>query len=346
MHGLDRSRFNPYVAVLRPSAQLSEHLNGIEHRVLGITRLSRPAAWLSAFRLAWWARWNGYRVAQLFLNDVSILLPWPLRLFGIKVIISRRDVGFWYTPGNLRALRINRHAVARVVANSEMVKEAVCQQEYYEPGLVPIIHNGIRYSRAANAATADLKWPVRSGSRVLALVANLRRLKRIDDAVRVVHGLVARGLDVELVVAGSYDGDEASAYKRDLETLARELGVSDRIHFLGRVRGASAILDRCDVCVMCSESEGMSNALLEFLAAGRATVATRVGGVEEIIEDGRSGFLVDVGDVSAMTQHVASLLENEDLRRRVGVAAADRVETHFSVQRMVAAHEQLYAELA
>ncbi len=344
--GLDRNRFKPYVAVLRPPAQLAEHLGGIEHRVLGITRLSRPAAWLGAFRLACWARRNGYRVAQLFLNDVSILLPWPLRLFGIKVIISRRDVGFWYTPGNLRALRVNRRAVARVVANSEMVKEAVCREERYDPRLVRIIHNGIKYSPPASAATADLKWPRRPGARVIALVANLRRLKRIDDAIHVVHGLVDRGLDVELVVAGSYEGDDASAYKRELEALAGELRVAERVHFLGRVRGASAILDRCDVCVMCSESEGMSNALLEFLAAGRATVATRVGGAAEIIEDGRSGFLVAVGDVAAMTQQVANLLEDDELRRRVGAAAADRVATHFSVQRMVAAHEQLYTELA
>lgn len=346
VHGLDRSRFTPYVALMRPSLQLAEHLNGIEHRVLGIASLSKPAAWIGAFRLAWWARRNGYRVAQLFLNDVSILLPWPLRLFGVKVIISRRDVGFWYTPNILRALRINRHAVSRVVANSAMVRDAVCAQERYSPAVVPVIHNGVRQTEKAATAAADVKWPVRQGSKVLALVANLRRLKRIDDAIRVVRGLVARGLDVELVVAGGYDGEEASAYKRDLEALAAELGVADRIHFLGRVKGAAAILERCDVCLMCSESEGMSNALLEFLAAGRATVATRVGGVEEIIEDGRSGFLVDIGDVTAMTAHVARLLENDELRNRVGAAAAARVESEFSVRRMVEAHERLYAELA
>src|SRR5581483_5214589 len=116
------------------------------------------------------------------------------------------------------------------------------------------------------------------------------------------------GLDVELVVAGSYDGAEASSYKTELEALARELGIADRIRFLGRVQGARAVLQRCDVCLMCSESEGMPNALLESLSVGRATVSTGVGGVEEIVEEGVSGFLVAVGDTATMTRQTAALL--------------------------------------
>jgi glycosyltransferase involved in cell wall biosynthesis len=108
------------------------------------------------------------------------------------------------------------------------------------------------------------------------------------------------------------------------------------VRFLGKTDQALALLKACDIFCLPSRSEGMSNALLEAMVCGRPSVATRVGGTPEVIEDGQNGFLVDNQDDATMAARILALLDDPELARAMGATARGVVEERFSAQRMAA----------
>jgi glycosyltransferase involved in cell wall biosynthesis len=142
-----------------------------------------------------------------------------------------------------------------------------------------------------------------------------------------------------LVVAGE------SALEGESARLAAELDITASLRLLGRRSDMPEILGAFDVFVLPSESEGMSNALLEAMAMGLPCVATAVGGNPTVIEDGISGFLVAPGDASGMAIQVRALFDDEARRKNVGSAARLRVVSKFSALSMVSQFEALYTRL-
>jgi glycosyltransferase involved in cell wall biosynthesis len=145
--------------------------------------------------------------------------------------------------------------------------------------------------------------------------------------------------DVRLVIAG------ASEMSPEAARLARELDLGDRIHLLGRRADMPEVLSALDVFVLPSQSEGMSNAILEAMAMRLPVVATDVGGAREQIEEGRSGHLVAYPDSTALAAKITELLGDANRRERVGTAARERVVALYSAAGMVRQMEELYAKL-
>lgn len=339
---LDKSVWRPMVATLRPSPYLSEHLPAAEYVALGIHSLKSPLAWWRALRFVLAARRAGFTVAHLYLNDVSVLFPPLLSLAGIRTIVSRRDLGFWYSSGVLKALRFNRRFVDRVVANCEAVKAAVCNAEGYPPECVTVILNG--FARPATEGRTAATSP--AGTVRIGMLANLRPLKRVEDAIRALAALPPGTGPVELMVGGEDRPVDGRSERQRLEVLAADVGVGDRVRFVGAVRDSWAFLDGVDVFLSCSDTEGLSNSIIEAMAAGKAVIASAVGGTPELIEPGVTGYLYPARDVVALTVALENLLESAELRERVGRAAIEFANSRLSVASLVAAHEELYRTLA
>ena len=130
-----------------------------------------------------------------------------------------------------------------------------------------------------------------------------------------------------------------------LTRLAERLGIGSRVQFTGLRSDVPAVLASSTVSVMPSLNEALSNVLLESMAAGVPTVATRVGGTPEAIVDGVTGLLVPPADAAAMAAAIARLLNDPALAAALGRAARRAIEERFSVDRMVEATEQLYVDL-
>jgi glycosyltransferase involved in cell wall biosynthesis len=130
-----------------------------------------------------------------------------------------------------------------------------------------------------------------------------------------------------------------------LEAQAAHLGLAEQVHFVGHQQDVRPWLAAFDVCVLSSDWEGMSNAILEAMAAGLPVVATAVGGTPEVVVDGVTGFLVPPRDPQALADAILRLLRDPDLRRRMGEAGRAHVTEHFSVEQMVHKRERLYEEL-
>jgi len=344
IRGLDRSRFDPSVYLLRPPNGLSPVLPDLPVKTLGIGPLASPRSLAQLVRFARELKKRGVQVAHLYFNDAYVALPWLLRQAGLSVIVSRRDLGYWYTPLTLAALRLQRFAVGAVVANCAAVRDRVVQLERYRDDLVHVIHNGkdseqLPCTRDQARRTLGLA----PDNPLLLVVANLRPLKRVEDVVAALPAVRARYQGAELVLVGSdHDGRNGPSHAAEIRSLARSLGVESAVRIAGEVADPRPYLAAADVCLLCSETEGLSNSLIEYMLAGRPIVATRAGGNGELISNGITGALVDVGQPEQIAAAVIAYLANPAHADEIGAAAREWASAHFSVRSMVEAHATLY----
>lgn len=344
--GLRERGWQPGFVLLQRSEWLERRFPDSPIFTVGTSQLRSLTLWRMARRAAEWARSHGFRVAHIFLNDSALIFPRLLHAQGIVVFQARRDLGFWYTPLKLRALRMNRRWTTAVVANSRAVAGSVCRAEGYEPSDVRVIYNGLRVPAPNPAAAADVRrcLGLKAGDRLVVMVANLRPLKRPEDAVRAVASLRLGDFgDIHLALVGE-DQDASQAQTRRLLDLAADLGAQGRIHCTGQVTDATPWVAAADVCLLCSETEGLSNAVIEYMLAGKPVVCTNVGGNPELITDTVDGRLVPVGDVPAITSGLADLLQNPREAARIAAAARARAADEFSVEAMLSAHIALYSD--
>ena len=181
---------------------------------------------------------------------------------------------------------------------------------------------------------------VPAGNRVLSHVSNFRDVKRIPDVVRIFAKANAR-VPSHLILAG--DGPALPI----AEELERELHLEERVHFLGEQEDVERVYAATDVFLLPSEHESFGLAALEALASGVPVVATEAGGLPEVVRDGRSGYLLEVGDVDGAADRVVRLLQDEELRRAFGAAgradAMERFPETAIVDRYVALYERALA---
>jgi len=175
---------------------------------------------------------------------------------------------------------------------------------------------------------------------VVGTVGRLEERKGHEHFLRAARAMLAaaNGLRPQVVIVG--DGPLRGRLARQ----AGELGVAESVRFTGAVEDVRVPLAAMDVFVLPSRAEGMSNALLEAMAAGLPVVATAVGGTSEVLDAGRTGLLVPPDDASALATEILGLLEDPARATRLGRAAQGHVAEAFSAPAMVARLERLYEE--
>jgi glycosyltransferase involved in cell wall biosynthesis len=223
------------------------------------------------------------------------------------------------------------------IANCAAAKEAVIAQEGALPNSVVVIPNGIdtdRFAGIPDLATTWGKRPPRIGA-----VANLRDVKGLDIFVRAAAIVVKHYPAATFVVAG--EGDQRGA----LEALIAELGLTGRFELPGAVNDIPRFLSELDVAVLCSQSEGLSNALLEYMAAGRAIVATAVGGNVELVRHEENGLLVPAGDASALARQLDRLLNDKGVTLQLARKARQETVDQYGWPKAVRRIELFYRNI-
>jgi L-malate glycosyltransferase len=173
------------------------------------------------------------------------------------------------------------------------------------------------------------------GERLLVHLSNFRPVKRIRDVVEV-FARVAREVSARLMLIG--DGPDRSV----AEYLARQHKIQDHIHFIGKQDNVNELLPLADLMLMPSEMESFGLAALEAMACGVPTIATDVGGVPELIENGRNGLLFGVGDVDSMAAAAIDLLRDETRLRQMAEAGRKTAQDHFCASRVIPLYEEYY----
>jgi len=203
---------------------------------------------------------------------------------------------------------------------------------------VEVIHNfvdPVLYDRRAHSPLLREQLGSNGDRAVIMHVSNFRPVKRVRDIVRI-FAKVRREQPAVLVMVG--DGPERTSAEQE----ARELGVQDDTYFLGKIDVVAPLLASADLFLLPSQSESFGLSALEALACGVPVVASRVGGIPEVVSDGDTGVLRDVGDVEGMAAASSDILGDRARWERMSAAAAADARHRFSRDEMVARYEAFY----
>lgn len=291
-------------------------------------------------------------VVHAFFNDSAILAPLACRTQSTRVLTSRRDMGYWYTPKLLMALAIANRRAARIVCNAHAVAAEVRLRERAREDQLVVIHNACPPAHATpmdeGGEPAKPPSPVpdaiprAQGEVWVGLVANLRPVKRIEDLLQAAAIARREVAGLRIVVAGAASDRD---YAATLRQLAGSLELSNAVHFLPSTNRPLDLMRQCDIGVLTSESEGLSNTLMEYMSCGLPVVCSNVGGNPELVTHGRHGFLYPAGDFRALAGHLVKLASDTGLRREMGAHGVERM-AEFSPDRMVDAQVEVYRATA
>jgi L-malate glycosyltransferase len=255
--------------------------------------------------------------------------------------------GRWFPdyrrPKRVLFNRLMLRRTDRVVGVGEAVRRALVQNEGFPNHRVGVIYNGVDPAafngQAIDRAAIRESIGVRCEDLVIIQVARLDHLKDHATAIRAVHRAAQQNPDIRLVLVG--EGPEREKIQAEVD----RLDLAERVRLVGTRHDVAELLRASDIFLLTSISEGIPVTILEAMAAGLPVVATRVGGVPEIVEDGQSGLLTAAGDDAALAGAIARLAADAGLRQRMGDFGRRRTQEQFSQERMHAAYQAAYEEM-
>lgn len=276
------------------------------------------------------------------------------RYARVPCVASIRDLGVYMTPMQCRVQNWICRLADVVLVNAEAIRRWMLDQGFPERKL-RVIRNGVDFSRFQGmedrgALRQELGIP--RNAPIVLLLSRLDSNKGVDYFIEAAPQIIKRCPDAHFLVVGEgrlfdvnngFQTDVALSKKLQERTL--RLGMADRIHFTGMRSDVPDILAMSTVSVLPSFSEGISNTLLESMAAGVAVVATNVGGTPEVIRNGHDGLLIPPGDVRAIADAVSSILVNPLLATQLGVQGRKRVAKSFTYDNMVHQTQEVYTEI-
>lgn len=338
---LDRARFESILCVSRPSERRAlDAVRETGTRVLELDRRSRASLtpWL---RFADFLRRERVDVLHSHKHGSNV---WGALVAGrgrVPVFLAHEHS--WAFAGDRGRLLLGRHLVPRrataILAVSELDRRRIVELYRVDPERVFLQPNGVPRVRLPDPGMLRRELGCDDSTPIVGIVARLTPEKRIDVLLDALAQLRAAGIRVHGVVLG--DGPEEPRLRRQ----AAALGIARDVSFLGRRDQPLELAIDFDVAVLCSDREGCPLALLEYMALARPTVATRVGGVPDVVRDGREALLVEPGDSTSLAQAIERLLSTPGLAGMLATAAAKRQSSEFELDAVVRRLEGLYERL-
>lgn len=338
---LDSERFRVFTGLLTPDREhlIPPHLTPLDFNLPGL---------------------NGWVWLRFFLH-----LGWLLRRHRIQIIHTNS-----YVPGNYARLAAallrvpiiidhwhgfsrfsrKRRFICRLLARvtdlslavSQGVKDYLVEQIGLDPAKVRVMHNGVdlaRIHRHRPRAEVRRELGLAEGVQAVGLVARLDHWGKGHREFFTALANLKDRYPVEGLIIG---GGRREA---EMRHLAAEMGLTGRVHFLGQRDDVPDLLAALDIFVLPSHSEGVSLALLEAMAAGLPVIASRVGGLPEVVTDGDNGLLIPPKDPEALAAALARLLDNPALAQKLGENARRQVQENFSLDRLGREINEIYREL-
>jgi glycosyltransferase involved in cell wall biosynthesis len=236
------------------------------------------------------------------------------------------------------------HGTTALVAVSPEVRDDLVKLRVAPASKFTVIRLGIELAErtdgdASTRRETRRQLGVPSDAFIVGWVGRMTAVKRTDDVVRALRGVVDRGVDAYLCLVG--DGPD----REHLERYAHELGVVKRCLFVGYQEDVAQFYGAIDALLLPSVNEGTPVSVIEALAAQRPAVATRVGGTPDVIRDGVDGFLVEVGDADGLADRLVELAADPERRAQMGADGRARVLGRYAVERLIDDVDQLYRSL-
>jgi glycosyltransferase involved in cell wall biosynthesis len=338
---LDQQKFSPFICVAKRGGRLERECERLSIPILEaefwvtarplsslMKRCYETASFFKPFRFRAWHSFH-------YLDDYTE--PIIARLAGAKAWSYTKKSMSWGS----RAWWLRSLLAKHIVADNFDMKRRLFNRFYLQKKVHEIPH-GVELEKFSPKASPSLKLRERLSLSpddiLIVCVAHFVPVKRHPDLFKAL-ALVPK---MHLVLAG---GGTDEKYIESLKDLVKELGIENRVHFIGRIDDIAALHAESDIFVLQSLSEGCPVALLEAMACGKACVATDVAGSHDIIDNGRDGILVPPENPPALATAFAKLGESTSFRRKLGEKARRKVEEKYFIDREVRAYEDLLSRI-
>ena len=334
---LDRSRFVPRICATRATSAGHPALEASGTPLLVLNRRSTASlgSWRPLLDLLRSERIDIVHAHKFGSNLWGSLLG---RLTGVPVIIAHEHT--WSFEGDRKRVLLDRHVIVRlanvVLAVSQQDRERMISIERLPPEKVVHLPNGVSPLPETPGVDVRAEVGVTASAPLVVSVSVLRAQKALDVLVRAARLVHAALPEARFLFVG--DGPERDA----LTALVRELALEDVVLLPGHRADVGNVLAAADVVASSSAFEGSPLALMEAIGAGKPVVATRVGGVSEIVRDGVEGLLVPAGDPASLADALVTLLRDGEQRARMGAAGRERQRAEFDINVMVRRLEAIY----
>lgn len=346
INGLDRDTFEVCLVSLNdhPWLDLNRTLVHCPVKIFKIKAQRILTASRNFIRLVSWLRNQHPDIVHTFFPIANILGVLAARISGVpRILSSRRDYGEWMLPRYLQATRFANRFVSRIVTNSDEVKKLTVNKEGFDSARIDVIYNGIDLSPFARMQpdhSLRTALGIPEHNKVVGIVANFRPMKRHETFLRAARKILDHRDDIEFLLIGeTVLGDRRQEM---LEQLATDLNVTERLHFTGKQNNVLPYLSIMDIGVNCSQGEGLSNAIMEYMAAGIACVVSDSGGNTDLIQANVHGLVFPLDDYDALANAVLKLLSNSTLRSCLQKQARLRIDQELALPAMIARVEKYY----
>lgn len=336
---LDPKRFRAVLCLFRPGwLQEQSESRGIRTFIIP-TKGMTDWRWASQFgRLL---RQEQVDLIHAHEFDANVQGTFVAALTGIPLIATVHGKNyFWERLRRRLAYRwVSRRAT--MVAVSEDLKQFIVEKVGVSPGRVKVLYNGVDtfpHCDSASVAQCRKELGLPENHQIVGIVGNLYPVKGHQYLIESIPSVLAKCPNTSFVFAGR------GQLEGELRAQAHRLGVEERVCFLGLRQDIAKILAMLDVFVLPSLSEGLSMAILEAMIAGKAVVATAVGGNPELVLDGETGFLVPPRDSRMLAAKLITLLTDRQQAASFAEKSKRRAEEQFSLRIMVSSYQSLYDE--
>lgn len=337
VNGLNPSRFQSSICCLKQAGEFSSRIPPNRAQIYEMG-LQSGNDYLLPLRLARLFRRTRTDIVHTRNPEAFFYGFLGAKLGGVRAVIhSEHGRTFPDKPHRRFLQRLFTRYTDKVFAVSEQLKQDLVTHVGLSAARIDVLYNGVdtntTHGRDRSAIRRELG--VRDSDIVIGSVGRLAPVKNYAILLRAVPGLLTNH-DVTVIFVG--EGPERPA----LETLADSLQIRQQVRFLGHRNDVRALLDGMDIFVLPSQSEGMSNTLLEAMAAGVPVVASDVGGNTEIVRDKQDGLIFPRDDLEQLRARLAILCNDSAYRKQLGRSGYARVLQAFSIQAMIARYEELY----
>lgn len=292
----------------QPHAQLRQYLEQDGFVVHTVRMKKGLDFWRNLFRLRRFFKTHRYDVVNTASRIDTLQVGIPARLAGIPLVVRSRHLA--RPIGSLLTYKWIPH---RLITVSEFVRKQITDRGI-DPDHVDIAPPAVNMPDPLPPQKLRHELGLQADDRIVGSIAVLRRPKGMDALIEAMSPLLKADARTHLVIVG--DGGVMD----ELQAQVQQAGLTQQVHFLGNRNDVPELVGDFDVFALATHTESAGAVFAEAAAARVPVVGTRVGGVPEMMIEGESGLLVPLGDVPALTQAIASLLDNPELRQKMGEA--------------------------
>ena len=321
---IDRKKIEPFVLTLHGNDESIPELPNCPVYCLRMDWLRSFSTFAKARELRRFFKQNKIDIVQALTLDNPLLtfVAFVGKCSGIKKVFGFRvDIGFWMTPGQARAGKFaHRFLVDKIIANAEACKQSIIEQENARPENIFVVPNLIETNHYTDISTwtaANVQSPKRVG-----IVGNLKSVKGTDVFIEAAKIVLEKHPDTHFELAGT---GITELYQSQID----QLGIAQNVRLCGSLSDIPTFLSTLDIAVLSSRSEGLPNAIMEYMAAGRPCVVTDVGGCGELIRHEQNGLLVPAENPAALAEGIVDLLDHSDKAERFAATARQDISEKY-----------------